>query len=77
MVVLPPPATSTSPFGSSVAVWPVRAVVMLPVEVQVLELPRAGTAVLANRPMISNPADTNEQIAAERCILAEIMPTSY
>jgi hypothetical protein len=38
-VVLPPPATSTWPFSSSVAVWPVRAVVMLPVRVQVWELP--------------------------------------
>src|SRR5258708_39410552 len=31
--LLSPPATSTSPFASSVAVWSVRAVVMLPVAV--------------------------------------------
>ncbi len=34
-----PPATSTWPLGSSVAVWPKRAVVMLPVAVHV---PAAG-----------------------------------
>src|SRR5450759_3810917 len=75
-VALPPPATSISPFASSVAVWPARAVVMLPAGVQVLELPRAGTAVLTISPMANNPANTSFRIAPDLSMFTRVMVTS-
>src|ERR1035437_7644165 len=48
--VFSPPAMSTCPLGSSVAVWPALAVFRLPVTVQVAEVcATAGEAVTARR----------------------------
>jgi hypothetical protein len=76
-VVPSPPATSTWPFGSSVAVWSVRAVFKLPVFAQVPEVPaKAGTGVLATKPTASNAANTSVRIGANLFVFLQIMPTS-
>src|SRR5260221_5173088 len=72
----PPPATSTRPLGSNVAVWPVRTVFRLPVVVQKPEAAAmAGTAVLANNPMVNSPI-TNERIGRKPSAFARIIGTS-
>src|SRR5438477_7443325 len=56
--VFSPPATSTCPLGSSVAVWPALAVLRLPVTVQFPEVcATAGEAVTARRLIATTAAN--------------------
>src|ERR1035437_4600422 len=72
-----PPATSTWPFGSSVAVWSVRAVFKLPVFAQVPEVPaKAGRVVLAIHPTASNATNPSLRTVANLCTFLQIMTTS-
>jgi hypothetical protein len=50
-VLLLPPATSTSPFERSVAVWLMRATFMLPVLLNPPDPAKAGVAEVASKPM--------------------------
>src|ERR1039458_4935951 len=63
-----PPVTSTSPFGSSVAVWFQRAVFRLPVSAHVPEVPAKAVNPTAN-----NAANTKTRIAANLFIFLQIM----
>ena len=51
----PPPATSTSPFASNVAVWCTRAVAMLPVAVHILVVGSYCSAVAVMKEALLTP----------------------
>ena len=50
-----PPAMSTFPFGNNVAVWPVLAMAMLPVAVNVPAAGSYSSALARTRPLPSSP----------------------
>src|ERR1017187_3097451 len=66
-----PPVTSTSPFGSSVAVWFQRSVFSLPVSAHVPEVPAKAVNPTAN-----NAANTKTRIAANLFIFRSEEHTS-
>src|SRR5437764_163130 len=53
-----PPATRTWPLGSSVAVWPMRAVAMLPVTVHVPLAGSYSSALLSGQAVLVQPPAT-------------------
>ena len=81
-VAEPPPATSTSPPGSSVAVWPDRAACIEPAGIHVLGAPSDRAAAAPAEGGAVNPAATmaaaanaatRRRLTVDNCILHATM----